>query len=328
MELRKDPITRSWVIVGGDEGSSRPLEGCPFCPGSPCQPQVISTLPASEYGGGPVMAVVHPSPLYRIEGEPQRRSEGIYDVMNTVGAHEVLVQSIRHDIELWQSSDAEISQFLLLAANRIHDLKQDLRFKYVTLFKNYGALSGQEFDHPVSQITATTFVPRRVLYELRASRDYYLEKERCVFCDSLNQEMRTPIRIVEATNGYVALCPFASRVPFEVWIMPRKHDASFERMVMAKSGNLAELSSMLRRTLQRVIAISDSFHLVLHSVPNTYQKSNILQYWKTVDEDYHWHIEILPVVGARAKPYFLKEVYYSPISSEAAAERLKTLRVR
>lgn len=328
MELRKDPITRSWVIVGSEEGSGRHPEGCPFCPGSPSQPQVISTLPASEHGGGPVMAMVHPSPLYRIEGEPQRRSEGIYDVMNTVGAHEVLVQSIRHDIELWQSSDAEISQFLMLAANRILDLKQDLRFKYVALFKNYGALSGQEFDHPVSQITATTFVPRRVLYELRASRDYYYEKERCVFCDTLNQEMRNPVRIVETTGSYAVLCPFASRVPYEVWIMPRRHDASFERTVTSKSGNVGELSGILRRTLQRVIAISDSFHLVLHSVPNTYQKSNILQYWKTVDEDYHWHIEILPVVGARAKPYFLKEVYYSPIPSEAAAERLKTLRVR
>ena len=328
MELRKDPITRSWVIVGSEEGSGRPLEGCPFCPGSPSQPQVISTLPANEHGGGPVMSMVHPSPLYRIEGEPQRRSEGIYDVMNTVGAHEVLVQSIRHDIELWQSSDAEISQFLLLAANRILDLKQDLRFKYVALFKNYGSLAGQEFDHPVAQITATTFVPRRVLYELRASRDYYYEKERCVFCDTLNQEMRNPVRIVETTSSYVALCPFASRVPYEVWIMPRRHDASFERTVTAKSGNVGELSGILRRTLQRVIAMSDSFHLVLHSVPNTYQKSNILQYWKTVDEDYHWHIEILPVVGVRAKPYFLKEVYYSPISSEAAAERLKTLRVR
>ena len=289
---------------------------------------MISTLPANEHGGGPVMSMVHPSPLYRIEGEPQRRSEGIYDVMNTVGAHEVLVQSIRHDIELWQSSDAEISQFLLLAANRILDLKQDLRFKYVALFKNYGSLAGQEFDHPVAQITATTFVPRRVLYELRASRDYYYEKERCVFCDTLNQEMRNPVRIVETTSSYVALCPFASRVPYEVWIMPRRHDASFERTVTAKSGNVGELSGILRHTLQRVIAMSDSFHLVLHSVPNTYQKSNILQYWKTVDEDYHWHIEILPVVGVRAKPYFLKEVYYSPISSEAAAERLKTLRVR
>jgi len=238
------------------------------------------------------------------------------------------VQSIRHDIELWQSSDAEISQFLLLAAQRIQDLKQDLRFKYVTMFKNYGSMSGQEFDHPVSQLTATTFVPRRVLYELRASRDYYLEKERCVFCDTLNQEMRVPLRIVETRGDYVSLCPFASRVPYEIWLMPRRHDASFERTVNSKAGNLAELSGMLRRTLQRIIAISESFHLVLHSVPNTYQKSNILQYWKTVDEDYHWHIEILPVVGSRAKPYFLKEVYYTPISSEAAAERLRTLAVR
>lgn len=328
MELRKDPITRSWVIVGGEEESRRPQEGCPFCPGSPNMPQVISTLPANDHGGGPVMAMVHPAPLYRIEGEPQRRSEGIYDVMNTVGAHEVLVQSIRHDIELWQSTDAEISQFLLLAAHRIHDLKQDLRFKYVTMFKNYGSLSGQEFDHPLSQLTATTFVPRRVLYELRASRDYYLDKERCVFCDTLNQEMRNPIRIVEAKSDYVSLCPFAARVPYEIWIMPRRHDSSFERTVASKTGNLAELSGMLRRTLQRVIAISESFHLVLHSVPNTYQKSNILQYWKTVDEDYHWHIEILPVVRSKAKPYFLKEVYYTPISSEAAAERLRTLAVR
>jgi len=55
--------------------------------------------------------------------------------------------------------------------------------------------------------------------------------------------------------------------------------------------------------------MAESFHMVLHTVPNTYQKSNILQYWKTVDEDYHWHIEVLPVMGSQAKPYFLKEVY-------------------
>lgn len=328
MELRKDPITRSWVIVGEEE-SRRTGDGhCPFCPGSPNQPQLITTLAPAEYGGGPVMAMVHPSPLYRIEGEPHRRSEGIYDVMNTVGAHEVLVQSIRHDIELWQSSDAEISQFLLLAAHRIQDLKQDLRFKYVTVYKNYGAPAGQEFDHPVSQLTATTFVPRRVLYELRSSRDYYTDKERCVFCDTLHQELRNPLRIVEARSDYVALCPFAARVPYEMWIMPRRHESSFERSVRSKAANLNELSGVLRRTLQRIVSVAESFHLVLHTVPNTYQKSNILQYWKTVDEDYHWHIEILPVWGMKAKPYFLKEIYYTPISSELAAERLRTLAVR
>jgi UDPglucose--hexose-1-phosphate uridylyltransferase len=231
-------------------------------------------------------------------------------------------------MELWQSSDAEISQFLLLAAHRLQDLKNDLRFKYVTLFKNYGVLAGQDFSHPVSEITATTFVPRRVLYELRASRDYYLEKERCVFCDTLNQEIREALRIVESAGGYVALCPFAARVPYETWIMPRRHESSFERSVTAKPAQLNELSALIRRTLQRVLSLAEAFHLVLHTVPNTYQKSNILQYWKTVDEDYHWHIEILPILGAKAKPYFLKEVYYTPVSSEVAAERLRKLSVR
>jgi UDPglucose--hexose-1-phosphate uridylyltransferase len=329
MELRKDPITRSWVIVGNEQEPGHQTEGyCPFCPGSPNQPQMITTLTATEQGVGPVMAMVHPSPLYRIEGEPQRRAEGIYDVMNTVGAHEVLVQNIRHDIELWQSTDAQIAQFLLLAAQRIHDLKQDIRFKYVTMYKNHGSPAGQEFDHPVSQLNATTFVPRRVLYELRASRDYYLDKERCVFCDTLNQDMRNPTRIVEARNDYVALCPFASRVPYEMWIMPRRHESSFERTVTSKQSNLTELAGILRRTLQRINSVAEAFHLVVHTVPNTYQKSNILQYWRTVDEDYHWHIEVMPIGGLKAKPYFLKEVYYTPISSEIAAERLRSLSVR
>ncbi len=327
MELRKDPITRSWVIVGDDAEKPTHPGYCPFCPGSPNAPQVIATVNSSEPGVGVVTAMVHPSPLYRIEGEPQRRSEGIYDAMNTVGAHEVLVQSVRHDIELWQSSDAEISQFLLLAAQRIQDLKRDLRFKYVTLFKNYGAPAGQEFDHPVSELTGTTFVPRRVLYELRASRDYYLEKERCVFCDTLNQELREPVRIVESRGNYVALCPFAARVPYEIWIMPRKHESSFERSVVSRSAQLAELSALIRTTLQRVMSLAEAFHMVLHTVPNTYQKSNILQYWKTVDEDYHWHIEILPILASKAKPYFLKEVYYTPVSSEVAAERLRKLAI-
>jgi UDPglucose--hexose-1-phosphate uridylyltransferase len=330
MELRKDPITRSWVIVGDDVERHIQPGHCPFCPGAHNAPQVIAALNSADHGVGPVTAMVHPAPLYRIEGEPHRHAEGIYDAMNTVGAHEVLVQSIRHDIELWQSSDAEIIQFLQLTAQRIQDLKGDLRFKYVTMFKNHGAPAGQEFDHPVSELTATTFVPRRVLYELRASRDYYLEKERCVFCDTLTQEFRTPVRIVEALTNYVSLCPFASRVPYEIWIMPRKHESSFERSIASpsRSAQLSELAGIIRRTLQRVMSISESFHLVLHTVPNTYQKSNILQYWKTVDEDYHWHIEILPIVATKAKPYFLKEVYYTHISSEAAAEKYRQLGIR
>ena len=175
--------------------------------------QVVSNMPGVDGGPWSARAVVHPAPLYRIEGEPTRRGDGIYDRMSSVGAHEVLVENLRHDRQLWNASDAEIEQFLLLAAHRIQDLKRDARFKYVSIFKNHGSNAGQEFEHPTSQLTATTFVPRRVLYELRAGRDYFKAKERCVFCDIISQELQQNQRVIEVRGDFVALCPYAPRVP-------------------------------------------------------------------------------------------------------------------
>src|SRR5262249_60277403 len=123
-------------------------------------------------------AVVHPGAIYHIEGEPARRGDGIYDRMRSVGAHEVLIENARHDRQLWNASDQEIERFLLLVAQRIQDLKRDPRFKYVSVFKNFGVPAGQEFSHPNSELTATTFVPRRVLYELRPARYYFKTTER------------------------------------------------------------------------------------------------------------------------------------------------------
>ena len=194
-------------------------------------------LPGLDGSAWSARSVVHPHALYHIEGEPARRGDGLYDRMGSVGAHEVLLENPRHDGHLWNASDAEVEQFLRLAALRIQDLKRDSRFKYISIFKNHGAGAGQEFEHPTSQLTATTFVPRRVLYELRAGRDYYESKERCVFCDILAQEERQNLRIVETRGDYVAFCPYAPRVPYETWIMPRSHEASFERTGSSRVGS-------------------------------------------------------------------------------------------
>src|ERR1700678_3434178 len=153
MELRKDPITRSWVITGDDPvESSRPETACRFCPDAAGGTQVISAIPSA--GAWSTRSVVHPTPLYHIEGEPGRRGDGIYDCMSSVGAHEVLVENPRHDRHLWSASDDEIGQFLRLAAERILDLKRDPRIKYVRFFKDYGRNPGQELSPPPSQITA------------------------------------------------------------------------------------------------------------------------------------------------------------------------------
>lgn len=323
MELRKDPITRSWVATGDDLAVRPPNPPfCNFCPEAPHQPQVLTSMASVNYGPWSSRAVVHPQPLYRVEGDPQRRGAGLYDVMRPVGAHEVIVENSRHDRQLWHAADAEIEQFLLLCAHRIQDLKNDHRFKYVSLFKDFGPLAGQEFDHPTSQIVATTFVPRRVLYELRSARAHFADKERCVFCDILQQELHDRDRIVEIRGDFVACCPFAPRLPYETWIFPVTHDAHFEHASMRK-GALQDCAALLRRTLNRIRSVADSFHLVLHTSPNTQHQSRVLNYWRTINDDYHWHIEILPLLAGYSKPYPFKEVYVTAVTPESAAARLR-----
>jgi len=329
MELRKDPITRSWVITGDDaaEFVPQPETACRFCAGSNSPLQVIATASNAPGTSWSARSVVHPKPLYRIEGEPGRRGDGIYDRMHSIGAHEVLVENPRHDRHLWTAGDEEIGHFLRLAAERILDLKRDPRIKYVSFFKDYGKNAGQEFSHPTSQITATMFVPRRVLYELRAGREYFNGKERCVFCDIIQQEEREAQRVIESRGDYIAICPYAPRVPYETWILPRNHEASFERTGLNKPGLRTNLAALLRRTLQRVRSQTDDFHLVLHTSPSALHPLKNLGYWKTIDDDYHWHIEILPIVGAKAKSYTFKEVYYSPVSSETAVKQLREAKI-
>jgi UDPglucose--hexose-1-phosphate uridylyltransferase len=328
MELRKDPITRSWVITGDDVGEPTPRsQACRFCGPSADLTNVIATLPGVDGSAWSARSVVHPQALYHIEGEAARRGDGLYDRMGSVGAHEVLLENPRHDGHIWNASDIEVEQFLRLAAQRIQDLKRDSRFKYVSIFKNYGEAAGQEFDHPTSQLTATIFVPRRVLYELRAGREYFESKERCVFCDILAQEERQNLRIVESRGDYVAFCPYAPRVPYETWIMPRSHESSFERTGSSRVGTLTDLAALLRGTLQRIRTVTEAFHLVLHTSPNSQHPSATLGYWKTLDDDYHWHIEILPILEAKARSYTFKEIYYSPVTSETAVKRLREAKI-
>lgn len=329
MELRKDPITRSWVIIGDDVFEPTPRsQACAFCgPASSGSAQVVATLPGLNGAPWSARSVVHPQALYHVEGETGRRGDGLYDRMRAVGAHEVLVENPRHDGHIWNASDAEVEQFLRLAALRIQDLKRDSRLKYVSIFKNHGERAGQEFDHPTSQLTATTFVPRRVLYELRAGRDYFESKERCVFCDIVAQEERQNLRVLEMREDYIALGPYAPRVPYETWIMPRTHEAAFERTGTSRVGSLTDLASLLRHTLQRIQTVAGSFHLVLHTSPNSQHPSEALGYWQTIDDDYHWHIEILPILEAKARSYTFKETYYSPVTSETAVKRLREVKI-
>jgi len=321
MELRKDPITRSWVVVGHPEHTPMP-EGCPLCPGHESEQHTLLSRPND--GPWQVRVMPHLDPLYRIETELGREAEGIYDRMGLVGAHEVLVETPVHGKRLSQMSDQEIDGVLSVYAQRIADLKQDRRFKYVTIFKNQGAVAGAEWEHAHSQITATTFVPRRILYELRASRTWFEQKERCVFCDIVRQEEKRGKRMVDIQGEYYAFCPYASRVPYEVWLLHKKHNHLFEQP--KPNANRMQLAALLGRVLRRIEKITPNFHMVVHTAPNTSSyKGELANYWTTIADDYHWHIEILPIVESRSKSYSIKEVYFNPLEPEIAAEQLRAL---
>ena len=322
MELRKDPITRSWVVIGQRHDTCVTSGGCPFCPTQVDSKSPLLRLPP--HGQAQVVVLPHPDPLYRVEGNPDRRADGIYDTMQPVGADEIVIETPEHDRKLEDLGEDHILLVMEAWRQRIADLKRDLRFKYVSVFKNYGPLAGQEGSHAHSQITATTFVPRRILYELRAAREWYKEKERCVFCDIVKQEDRQGKRIVDTQGEYVALCPYASRVPYEIWLLNRKHNYLFEHP--RPGSNRRHLAVLLRRVLRRIRQVAPAYHLVVHTSPNTtHPKGETSSYWKTIMDDFHWHIEILPIVEARSKSYSIKEVYFNAFTPEAAAESLRKL---
>jgi UDPglucose--hexose-1-phosphate uridylyltransferase len=322
MEIRRDPITQSWVVLGQREHLDDASEPCPFDGGIVERQPAILTFPAE--GQWQVRVLPHPDPLYRIEGEPGRLAEGMYDKMGALGAHEVIVETPHHDRRMSQFSDDEIERVLWVWAARIADLKKDSRFKYVAVFKNQGALAGDEWSHAHSQITATIFVPRRIKYELSSASEWYRERERCIFCDVVRQDEKQGKRIVDVQGEYYALCPYSSRVPYEIWLMHRKHNHLFEQP--RPGSNRKHLAALLGRVLRRLDKIAPAFQIFFHNEPNTRNKKGELAgYWKTLAEDFHWHIEILPILEKRSKSYSIKEVYFNSLFPEQAAEQLRSL---
>lgn len=322
MELRKDPITQSWIILGQREIGPETAGDCPFDNEAIAKLKTIYSWPVE--GPWQVRVVPHPDPLYRIELDPGRVADGMYDKMGPLGAHEIVVESPAHDKRFSQLNDEEVDRVLSVWCARIADLKKDARFKYVSVFKNQGALAGEEWSHAYSEVAATIFVPRRVKYELHAAHDWFKNKERCIFCDVVRQEEKQGKRIVDVQGDYYALCPYASRVPYEVWIMHRKHNQLFEQP--RPGSNRRQLAALLGRVIRRLEKIAPAYHLAVHTAPNTKNKKGELAgYWKTLADDYHWHIEIMPIVERRSKSYSIKEVYFNAELPEAAAEHLRGL---
>lgn len=327
-ELRRDPIVGRWIIVA-TERAKRPQsfvqhvpgdkrdENDPFVHGAEAKTpaEVLSYRPAGTKPNTPgwwVRVVPNKFPALDKDGELLREGDGMYDMMNGIGQHEVVVETPEAGMQISDLPQDQVQEVIWAFRDRCVELFKDPRYKYVMVFKNYGEEAGASIWHAHSQIIALPVVPKNVQEELNGAKKYYDYKERCVYCDMVSQELKDGSRLVMENDLFVAFCPYAARFPFETWILPKRHEAFFTDITKSTVQDLAEI---YRGTLRKLkLALNDpAYNIVIHSTPPSAGAA----------PHYHWHIEILPALSRVAGFEWGTGFFINPVPPEEAAQYLR-----
>jgi UDPglucose--hexose-1-phosphate uridylyltransferase len=326
-ELRKDPITGRWVIIATDR-AKRPTDFirqpvppagsgvCPFDYGNEHKtpPEVLAyrNSGGQDEPGWRVRVVPNKFPVLGIEGELNRQGEGMYDKMNGVGAHEIIVETPQHAVTLGEMPERQIEEVLWAFKDRVNDLKRDKRFKYILLFKNHGEAAGASLEHPHCQLIALPVIPKRVKEEVDGARLFHEMKERCIFCDIIRHETAAGTRLVTETERFAVLEPYAPRFPFETWILPKQHASHYED---ADAPTLKDMAWVLRSTMRKIDKALErpAYNFIVHSAP--VQDPAL--------DHYHWHLEIIPKLTKVAGFEWGTGFYINPTPPEESARFLR-----
>ena len=300
--LRFDYATNDWVIfaplrklrphrVQAPDGAAGapPVaapERCPFCPGNEAltPKEILAVRNGPGTANWLVRVIPNKFPALRIEEDHQRIDEGpIFRQMGGCGAHEVVIESPEHSAGLAQQPIEQIERVLDTVRQRHVDLMRDQRFQAVVIFKNHGEGAGTSLRHPHWQIIATPVVPRFLRTKLQVAEEYFDQHGRSLYADLLEEEEADGRRIVAANGEFAALVPYAAHLPFEVWIVPKRPQASFGDVDRAQQRPLAEILKAV--LLQLCSGLEDpDFNLTIDTAPRG-------------DEDkeyFRWHVRILP----------------------------------
>ncbi|MCR4402445.1 MAG: galactose-1-phosphate uridylyltransferase [Firmicutes bacterium] len=332
-ELRLDPVTGRWVLVA-TERAKRPKDfvhgdpttvkvrpersdACPFCPGNEAQtpPEIFSfrqdgTQP--DHAGWWVRGVPNKYPALTWKPTVQPSTSGVFAVKPATGAHEVIIESPIHNASPATMSYDQMAEVVRAYRHRYKSLAEEPEIKYILVFRNHGRDAGASLEHPHSQIAAVPLVPPVVLEELAGARHHYESTGRCVFCDIVSQELEAGARVVAETSAFIALEPYASKMPFETWVLPKAHSPSFEDLDPSR---YRELGGVLVDVLGALGAGLDDppYNYILHTAPPH----------ERCEGYYHWHIEIFPKLTVAAGFEFGMGVYINVTTPESAAEFLR-----
>jgi UDPglucose--hexose-1-phosphate uridylyltransferase len=326
--IRQDATTKMWVIIAPERGrrphdfrratAARVLPehepSCPFCPGNEATtpPEVWRVSDPQGTGWG---VCVIPNKFAALAGAaaPRRREAGpLFREMDGVGAHEVIIETPVHNRLMPLMTDAEIERVLLAYQARFEVLRADPRVRYIIIFKNHGEQAGTSLDHPHSQLVATPIAPLQVRRTFEVAIGHYDDTGRCLYADLIEAELAAGVRLVQETADFVVFHPFASRVPFETWITPKRYQPSFGQ---ASRGELATLAPVLRGTLRALYTAlgNPDFNYIVHSAP--------------VDDEskhyYLWHIQILPRVSPIAGFELGSGMSITTVLPEASAAHMR-----
>ncbi|HEY5626487.1 MAG TPA: galactose-1-phosphate uridylyltransferase [Nitrospira sp.] len=328
-DLRRDPIVGRWVIISTERSGrphdfvqmqqARPLSTalCPFCPGQErlTPKEIMAYRPQPSGANAPdwtVRVIPNKFPALHVEGDLGREGLGLYDRMNGIGAHEVIIESPGHTEGLAELPVKKIEDVLWAYRDRIIDLKKDLRFRYILIFKNHGAAAGATLEHSHSQLIALPVIPTSVFEEIDGCRTHFQQKERCIYCDILRQDLSEGNRVVAENQEFVCMTPFAPRFPFEMWILPKRHAGYFEESQKQQFEFLATILSEALRRMDKVLS-RPAYNFMLHSSP-LHEKTG---------DFYHWHIEIIPKLTQVAGFEWGTGFYINPVAPEESAKFLR-----
>ena len=326
-ELRRDPVVGRWVIISTERARRpsdfaprpRPHKGgpCAFCGGQERQtPEEVWALRPGRgepnTAGWLLRVVPNKFPALRIEGELEPSGEGLFDRMNGVGAHEVVIESPEHEAVIEQLPISHLGEVFRAYRDRIVDLSKDPRLEYVMVFKNHGDLAGASLEHTHSQLVATPVVPLMVEEEIAGALQHLRIRKRCIWCDIIRQERQEGSRLIADQGGFMALAPFAPRFPFETWILPTAHRSRYEDTPVGEFGALA---SVVKQVLGRMSEFLEDppYNFMLHSAP---LRAPALDH-------FHWHLEIIPKLTRVAGFEWGTGFFINPTPPEEAAKYLR-----
>ncbi len=259
-----------------------------------------------------VRVVPNRYPALESRGEWIVTHAGIYQMATGLGVHEVIIESPCHVIDVGALDDNQLADVLRVYCARLCTLRETQRWSCLLIYKNQGEAAGATLEHVHSQLIGLPAVPKDVTDELHGAQRHFESLGRCVYCAIIESESDGSKRIVESTEHFLALCPFASRFAYETWILPKHHSPIFEHSSNEEIMDLARALRSVIAKLNRALG-NPAFNYFIHSLPP--QQNEYLQY--------HWHIEILPQVAKAAGLEWASGVYLNSVSPEDAARRLR-----